>query len=152
MRNPWKKLLMSLRHSGKDLRDEKIPIVITWEDLRDQFERQQRRCYWLGIKLNPDDAYRTRYCLSPSIDRLNNSDHYRVGNFVICARFANLGRGPLTVEQFAPQMKAIRKMIYGDMWPVFPFETLTTSAENPNIEPQQKDLWQKNRSVTTATA
>ncbi len=65
--------------------------------LRDLFEQQNGKCYWLGIELDTTrkDALRT-----PSVDRLNNSKGYIRDNIVLTSRFANLGRQTATVTEF----------------------------------------------------
>jgi len=94
-RNPWK-----IHHIKKACNDKK-PLSITWEDLRDKFEQQGGRCYWFDIELNPDDIFGSYNPLTISADRLDNSRGYIHGNVVICCRMANLGRGRCPAYKFA---------------------------------------------------
>lgn len=128
LRNPFKKMLARIKSSDKALcKHSNKPmweIHITWQDIERQFDRQQGRCYWLGIKLCADDAFSTKNVLIPSIDRLDNQRGYEVGNFVVTSRLANLGRGATPPAEFAAQIKKVRKMIANEMWPKFLFDEL----------------------------
>ena len=98
------------------------PVLLDARDLERQFEKQGGRCYWLGIKLDPMDVFKSWCALAPGADRLKNEWGYFPSNIVITCRFANLGRGPAPVEKFIPQIRAIRKMISNEMWPKFLFD------------------------------
>lgn len=124
-RNPWKAMLSKKRSSAQFFSSQKLGkkrILITWEDIRDQFERQDGRCWWLGVKINPLDIFESYNILAPSLDRRDNDHDYLPSNIVIATRFANLGRNTLSTDQFIPFVKELRKRIYGDMWPRFLFE------------------------------
>lgn len=115
-RNPWKRLyanvnLVANRHNGYGLPftgDAAVlnarPVTITWEDLRDQFYKQQGKCYWFGIDLVPDEIFMRGFPLSMSVDRLDNARGYEKDNIVITTRLANLGRGKCSVETFSEVM------------------------------------------------
>lgn len=129
-RNPWVKLLNNKRNSAQVFQlykhgaAGKKQVLMTWEEIRDQFERQKGRCFWLGVKIDPMHIFVSWHPLAPSLDRLDNAKCYEVGNVVITTRFANLGRGRLTVEQFIPHIRKLRKLLDGEMWPKFLFDEL----------------------------
>lgn len=108
MKNPWKKLLSNVllsaaaRHASKSGKrrsassaDSSVShgVEITEDDLRQQFIKQDGKCYWFGIDLDPMDIFKPRYPLALSVDRIDNEKVYRPDNIVITCRLANLGRG-----------------------------------------------------------
>lgn len=122
MRNPWKKLLANVKISGRvglayaALREggdpEKVvrhDIAISWQDLERKFAEQNKRCFWLGIPLNPEWIFKTHYPMAPSVDRLDNEKDYTYDNTVICSRFANLARGRCSARSFAKIMMTLAK-------------------------------------------
>lgn len=127
-RNPWKKLLTGLKNSAKcsykegSRFHEKKVVTVTAEDLEDLFMRQNGRCFWLGIKIDPMGIYKAWNHLAPSLDRIDNKKPYQPDNLVITTRFANLGRGRLTMAEFAPMARKIRSDIANEMWPKFLFD------------------------------
>lgn len=73
--------------------------------LRELFDSQGGKCYWLGISLDPTRQDKLR---TPSIDRLDNNVGYEKGNIVISSRFANLGRGNVDKDLFSLFIKSIK--------------------------------------------
>ncbi len=141
MRNPWKTLLSKKLNSYKLVMNKdrrcigKRDIRLTWENLRDQFELQKGRCYWLGVKIEPQGIFESWNHLAPSIDRLDTELPYQPGNIVITTRFANLGRGMLTEKQFIPQIKKLRKQLECEMFPVHLYNEKRT-IPSPEDTPQ----------------
>jgi len=84
-------------------------IFITWQDLKVQFEKQNRKCFWSGLPIDPEWVYRSYFPLAPSVDRLNCDDEYTPENIAICCRLFNLGRGQCGSDDFLTIMKAISK-------------------------------------------
>jgi hypothetical protein len=127
-RNPWRKLLTGLKNSakcsykeGSRFHDKKV-VTVTAEELEDIFLRQNGRCFWLGIKIDPELIYETWNHLAPSLDRIDSEGPYSAENIVITTRFANLGRGRLTMKKCADQIRDVRKAIANEMWPKYLFD------------------------------
>jgi hypothetical protein len=70
------------------------------------FEKQERRCHWLGIEMMPSIG--TRDPLRPSIDRLDPDRGYTRDNVVLTSQFANMGRSVMTVEQMRNFVEKLR--------------------------------------------
>jgi hypothetical protein len=117
----WKKLWtnvnMSSKYGAAGARNENNPklqgrvrkgnqstsyheVHITIEDLKNQWEKQNGKCYWLNIDMSLPDLLVSRSPFAPSVDRLNSSGHYTKDNIVLTTRFANLGRGAYDGEDF----------------------------------------------------
>lgn len=62
------------------------------------FARQNGRCHWLGIEMQP--SIETRNPLQPSVDRLDCSKGYTKDNVVLACQFANMGRSAMSAERF----------------------------------------------------
>ena len=97
-------------------RKEPLEIDITWEDIKEQFEKQGGYEYYLakiGIKrkIDLDRIYNSYDQLSPSIDRIDSSKGYIKGNFVITFRYLNLGKGPISEDEF---VKVLKYAHFGD--------------------------------------
>jgi hypothetical protein len=130
MANPWKKLWhnvnLSGKHGSKGANVKNNPkhrntvgsqstktheISITPEDLEEQFNKQNGCCYWLGIKLNPEDIFKVNYPLAMSVDRVDNNLGYLKDNIVICCRLINLGRRNCPEDQFKKVIEQVKEQI-----------------------------------------
>lgn len=118
--NPYKKLERNMRGAGNRTRDAKQqktrdrmkerPIELDWKDLKRIFEeKQQGKCFWLNITINPMDIFEKDNQLAFSVDRIKNSKGYTEDNIVICTRLANLGRGSCPFDKFQKIMNKIDK-------------------------------------------
>ena len=112
-RNPWKKLMSNVKLSAQGRRGAPTQlrpreVSITEKDLCDQFNKQNGKCYWFDLDINPYDIFKSRYPLAMSVDRLDNEKGYVVGNIVICTRFANLGRGSSSTADMYEAVNYIR--------------------------------------------
>lgn len=73
-------------------------ILITVEDLENQWKKQGCKCYWFNIPLDFQLLYKDhpewfpKHPMAPSVDRVDDKLDYTPDNIVISCRFANLGR------------------------------------------------------------
>lgn len=115
MPNPWKKLLANVKISGRRAHLQhgkpKKKIFVNHEDLEKIFNKQDKKCYWFNLTLNPEWIFESNHSLALSVDRLDNDGEYTKDNIVICSRLANLGRGSATVENFDKQVRLIKNSI-----------------------------------------
>lgn len=80
-------------------------LKITEKDLVTIWNRQEGKCHYWNIQLDMDllfsnkPNYMPSHPLAPSVDRIDNNKDYTIDNVVICARFANLGRGSFPYEE-----------------------------------------------------
>ena len=117
----WRNVNMSSKHGAAGARVENNPklqgrirkgnqstayheITITIEDLKDQWEKQGGKCYWLGIDMSLEDLMISRSPFAPSVDRLDSSGEYTKENIVLTTRFANLGRGAYDGNDFKERL------------------------------------------------
>lgn len=94
----------SLRLARSRSKRKGFELLITEADLEGMWDRQSGRCYWTGIAM-----VRTQLnILTGSMDRLDNSVGYIVGNVVLCTWGANRARGDSTIEDFENFLSLIR--------------------------------------------
>jgi hypothetical protein len=92
-------------------RKKALDVNITWEDLKEQYIKQNGKCHWLNIPLNLNHTLISWHPLACSCDRLDNKIGYLKDNIVITCRFANLGRGAASQELFEEALKTIKENI-----------------------------------------
>jgi hypothetical protein len=119
--NPYKKLESYMKNSGSRTRDAKQqktrdrmkerPIELDWKDLKAIFEKQDKKCFWLGIEIKPMDIFDKGNILAFSVDRISNHNGYTKDNVVITTRLANLGRGSCSFENFQKHIERIKSSI-----------------------------------------
>ena len=128
----WRNVNMSSVHGASGARTDTNPklsgrirkgnqstrrheISITMEDLKQAWEKQNGKCYWLKIDMSLEDLFISRSPFAPSVDRLDSSVGYHKENIVLCSRFANLGRGAYDGDDFQPRLKKLLEeaKIYG---------------------------------------
>ena len=90
-------------------------IKITIKDLKDQYNKQGGKCYWMGYKFNPNDIFESRNNAAMSCDRLDNDKGYVKGNFVITTRFANLGKRTMSNRKFRIFMERWKADVRGEV-------------------------------------
>ena len=103
--NDWSYRLMSnissrtkrrIRQNGDERK-----IIFTDHNITKQFlqtlkDEQQGLCYWLKI---PIDFTMKDTLRKPSLDRLDNTKGYEIGNVVLTTLFANMGRRDATINE-----------------------------------------------------
>ena len=113
---PFKKLLANVitnasrpsptrLSSTPDYKEKKVDLTVDYL-MHLFYDKQDSRCYWLDIELNPAWIFQSYHPLSLSVDRLEY--HYTKGSVVICSRFANLGRNNCPDEEFTRIIKYIK--------------------------------------------
>ena len=96
--NPKKAGRIRAEYRKNDLRvgnqsTKRHEITITIDDLKELWEIQKGKCYWLGIDMSLEDLFKSNSPFSVSVDRLDSSRGYHRDNIVLTTRFANRGRG-----------------------------------------------------------
>jgi len=95
-------------------RKHALEVSIDWKDLRDQYYKQNGKCYWFNIDLNLSDNLISWHPLAISCDRIDNTIGYTKENIVISSRFANLGRGAASKDLFISSLnKIVSNIKYG---------------------------------------
>ena len=80
-------------------RKKALSVLITWEDVYSILEKQNFKCKYTNIPLEPGfgkfghELYEAYHPLAPSLDRINNDEGYHIDNISITLRFINLGLG-----------------------------------------------------------
>jgi hypothetical protein len=82
-------------------------LDITLEDLKEQWAKQDGKCYWLNINMSLEDLLISRSPFAPSVDRIDSSRGYHKDNIVLTTRFANLGRGAYDRDDFKPRLDGL---------------------------------------------
>lgn len=80
---------------------------MTEQDIIDIFNKQNGKCYWLGIPMIPREGDRHPQRITP--DRLDCSKGYIKGNVVLACYFANIGRGNYEATKFREFCNLIRQ-------------------------------------------
>ena len=86
-------------------------VTITIEDLKEIYEKQDGKCFWLGIPMNLEELYVSHSPFAPSVDRIDNEKGYHSDNIVLTTRFANKGRGAYMGDDFGPRIKKLLKEV-----------------------------------------
>jgi hypothetical protein len=110
-------------------------ITVTLQELEDLYHQQNGRCYWFNLLIDPDSVFVPNNPLAMSADRIDNSIGYIKENLVICCRFANLARGPLSVEEFEVVTKLVGLHYDEDA------VRLVRESRNVLIEPSSLEEW-----------
>jgi len=96
IKSDWAYCLMSTISSRNSRHNTKRDKSFNMKYIKELFKKQKGKCYWLGIELDATNKCRIR---KPSIDRLDNSKGYEIGNVVLTTVFANTGRRDATVNE-----------------------------------------------------
>lgn len=82
---------------------------VTAVDLLELFQKQNGRCYWLGIPMVVSEIKRDPR--RPSVDRLDTSRGYVHGNIVLTCQFANMGRSTFGAEDFRVFIEELKSQL-----------------------------------------
>lgn len=102
----WAKFLYFCARSNSKQRGQLKDFEITEEWITDQFNIQNKKCYWSGIDLLPTSE--NNHPQKPSLDRIDGTIGYTKENTVICCLFINLGRkdnNPEVLKEFLLKLK-----------------------------------------------
>lgn len=89
----WVKKLF---HSAK--KHAKSEVEIDEQFISELYEKQNGRCYWFNLKLEPSNE--AKYPWQPSLDRLDRTKGYTKDNVVLACYTANIGRNTSSAETF----------------------------------------------------
>ena len=87
----------------------KRDLFINIDDIKQIWEDQGGRCYWLNIEMSLDDLSIKNSPFAPSVERLDNSFGYVPGNIALASRFANRGRGAYNEDDFGDRLDLLLK-------------------------------------------
>ena len=107
-KDPWKLLINRAKGNAKPgqlkgngiARTEALEVNITVDSLKEQFLKQEGRCYWSGFPINMEGIRERKNPLAPSLDRLDDTKGYTRDNVVLTIRLFNLGRQTCPADKF----------------------------------------------------
>lgn len=116
----WSRILRNVKTGAKKTkinldggytrgRRECILVDISIKDLINQFEKQNGFCYWFNKPMDLNNNLIPHHPLALSVDRIDNSLGYTKDNFVLCFRFANVGRGKWPSKEFGAIVSALKE-------------------------------------------
>lgn len=105
---PWYRKLWRTSKTSAKLTSREHNI--TEDFIKSLYEKQDGKCFWLGIPLILDSKV-NRHFQKPSVDRLDCSLGYTEDNVVLASTFANLGRTDNTVDNFNAFIDVLKQTI-----------------------------------------
>lgn len=94
-----RKLLNNSRKSYST-RQNIIGYNLTKEYIQELLERQEYKCYYTGVPLKIGNKL-----TNPTIDRIDSSKGYIIGNIVICTEIANIMKNDLSISEMKHQIE-----------------------------------------------
>lgn len=85
------------KHSKKSAKSRNLEYELDQNYIEELLTKQNRCCFYTGIKLSDDYKDKTTY---PTIDRIDSSKGYIKGNVCICTWTCNIMKNTMTTEQF----------------------------------------------------
>ena len=92
-------------------------ILITPDELKEIYEKQNGKCFWFGVDLDLDLLYKDhpdwypKHPLCPSVDKIDPNGDYEASNIVICTRFANFGRNVYPFDKFSEIVAILKSAV-----------------------------------------
>lgn len=92
-------------------------ILITPDELKAIYEKQNGKCFWFGVDLDLDLLYKDhpdwypKHPLCPSVDKIDPNGDYEASNIVICTRFANFGRNVYPFDKFSEIVAKLKSAV-----------------------------------------
>jgi hypothetical protein len=102
--NKWEKRLLTFAK-----KHAKSPVEIDEQFIKDLYEKQNGKCYWFNVDLQPSNI--PKYPWQPSLDRLDRNKGYTKDNVVLACYTANIGRNTSDVETFSLFIEDLKKAI-----------------------------------------
>lgn len=93
------------RGSRSSSKARNLEHAITRDDLHAVWERQNGRCYWTGVEMEPTEV--NRHPLKPSLDRIDPARGYTPDNIVLACLMVNLGRSNCGPDDFMAALDKI---------------------------------------------
>ena len=87
----------------------RIPVGISTQWIRDQFARQQGRCFYTGIPMVLGG--RRKHPRKPSLDRIDSTRAYTPDNCVLCLCAVNFMKNDYTLDEFMALLEDIRTAV-----------------------------------------
>lgn len=100
----WQKWLL---RGAKRKRANKSPVPVSIDEswILKQFQKQKKKCYWTGVKLEISNI--PNHPFKPSLDRLEVNGPYSPQNTVISALSVNIGRNENSIKSLKTFLKLI---------------------------------------------
>tara|TARA_S200000501_G_scaffold294463_1_gene280211 strand:+ start:849 stop:1343 length:495 start_codon:yes stop_codon:yes gene_type:complete len=116
VKNCWKLLVNRAKGNAKPgymkgngvARTESLEVNIDEQWLKEQYERQNKCCYWSGYPIDIESVKERNNPLAPSLDRLDDNKGYTKDNVVLTIRLFNLGRQTCPEKKFRGVCDKIR--------------------------------------------
>jgi hypothetical protein len=102
--NKWEKRLLA--HAKKHAKSE---VLIDEQFIKDLYEKQNGKCYWFNVDLQPSNI--CKYPWQPSLDRLDRDKGYTKDNVVLACYTANIGRNTNDKETFEAFVIDLKKAL-----------------------------------------
>ncbi len=100
----WYKFLLR-QAKAKRVNKSSVPVSIDEKWILQQYQKQDKKCYWTGVKLEISNI--PQHPFKPSLDRLEIKGPYSPENTVITALSVNIGRN----ENSTKSLKTFLKLI-----------------------------------------
>lgn len=114
----WANVKLSARHGAGGARIQKKDgsghrdLTITLDDIKQLWEDQNGKCYWLGIDMSLEDVLVKNSPFAVSVERIDSNLGYVPGNVALASRFANRGRGAYDGEDFRERLDKLIRASY----------------------------------------